>query len=185
VHPEAEPAVDTWRSVADEAARLSVLLADLLALARADAGERASARPVDLVTAVREAVTRADAAGGPARTVWTPVPARVAATPAEVALVLDNLVANASRHARSVVHVSVVPAGRWVRLIVDDDGPGIPADERDRVFDRFTRLDPSAGAGAGLGLALVGRLVAGRGGTARAGTSPEGGARFTVRWPAA
>ena len=112
-----------------------------------------------------------------------PTPAVVAATPSEVALVLDNLIDNGRRHARSVVRVVVLPAGRWVRLSVEDDGPGIPEADRERVFDRFTRLRPEAGGGSGLGLALVAALVRGRGGTATAGATPTGGARLEIRWP--
>ncbi len=179
-----------WRGVARDAERLSALVADLLALARAEGGTRAEPVPVDLADALGEALARAGDAGADENpvttTVWVPVPVRAAATPAEVGLVLDNLLGNARRHARSVVHVSAVPAGRWVRLLVDDDGPGIPPADRERVFDRFTRLDATSGAsGAGLGLALVARLVEGRGGSVRAGSSPDGGARLTVRWPAA
>lgn len=174
---------ETWRSVAREAARLSDLVGDLLALARADSGERMPARPVDLVDAVGEALARLPEEPLVAMTLWAPMPVTVAATPAEVAIVLDNVLANARRHAATVVHVSVVPAGRWVRLLVDDDGPGIAPADRDRVFDRFTRLAPEAGEGSGLGLALVARLVAGRGGTTRATTSPDGGTRLVVRWP--
>ncbi|MDD7919541.1 sensor histidine kinase [Actinomycetospora callitridis] len=174
---------ETWRSVAREAARLSDLVGDLLALARADSGERMPARPVDLVDAVGEALARLPEEPLVAMTLWAPMPVTVAATPAEVAIVLDNVLANARRHAATVVHVSVVPAGRWVRLLVDDDGPGIAPADRDRVFDRFTRLTPEAGEGSGLGLALVARLVAGRGGTTRATTSPDGGTRLVVRWP--
>jgi len=107
----------------------------------------------------------------------------VAATPSEVALVLDNLIDNGRRYASSVVRVVVLPAGRWVRLLVEDDGPGIPEADRERVFDRFTRLRPEAGGGSGLGLALVSALVRGRGGTATAGATPSGGARMEVRWP--
>jgi signal transduction histidine kinase len=86
--------------------------------------------------------------------------------------------------------VGVLPAGRTVRLVVEDDGPGIPLADRERVFDRFTRLEPdvegrAAGGGAGLGLALVRALVAGRGGTVVAGEATGGGARLEVRWPAA
>ena len=110
-------------------------------------------------------------------------PAAVAATPSEVALVLDNLIDNGRRYARSVVRVVVLPAGRWVRLLVEDDGPGIPEDDRQRVFDRFTRLRPEAGGGSGLGLALVAALVQGRGGTATASATPTGGARLEIRWP--
>ena len=177
-----------WRGVARDAERLSALVADLLALARAEGGTRREPVPVDLADALGEALARAgdDAEDGVATTVWVPVPVRAAATPAEVALVLDNLLGNARRYARSVVHVSAVPAGRWVRLLVDDDGPGIPVADRERIFDRFTRLDATSGAsGAGLGLALVARLVEGRGGSVRAGRSPDGGARLAVRWPAA
>ena len=113
-----------------------------------------------------------------------PTPAQVAATPSEVALVLDNLIGNALRFARSVVRVAVLPAGQWVRLIVEDDGPGIPEDDRRRVFDRFVRVAPEVGGGggAGLGLALVAALVQARGGTATAGAAPSGGARIEVRW---
>jgi signal transduction histidine kinase len=143
-----------------------------------------AARPVDLVAAAREAVARA-ASPGPVTEVVAPSPASVAATPVEVALVLDNLIGNARRHARSVVRVVVLPAGRWMRLIVEDDGPGIPPSDRLRVFDRFTRLAPEGGGGAGLGLALVAALVGGRGGTVTAGATPAGGARLEVRWPAA
>jgi two-component system, OmpR family, sensor kinase len=174
-----------WRGVARDAERLSALVADLLALARAEGGTRGEPVPVPLGAPLAEALARAG--DDPvATTVWVPVPVRAAATPAEVGLVLDNLLDNARRHARGVVHVSAVPAGRWVRLLVDDDGPGIPVADRERIFDRFTRLDATSGAsGAGLGLALVARLVEGRGGSVRAGRSPDGGARLAVRWPAA
>jgi len=183
-HPDQTP---SWDAVAREAERLSGLVGDLLALARADAGDRVPARPVDLVDAVGDALARMPeepAGSAVAVTLWAPIPVAVAATPAEVGIVLDNVLANARRHAATVVHVAVVPAGRWVRLLVDDDGPGIPTEDRERVFDRFTRLRPDAGAGSGLGLALVARLVAGRGGTTRATTSPDGGTRLIVRWPA-
>lgn len=183
-HPDVAAAAETFSSVADEAARLSVVLSDLLALARADGGARSAAEPVDLVAAAGAAVGRT-LDDGPVVELVAPVPARVAALPSEVGLVLDNLLSNGRRHARSLVRVSVLPAGRWVRLLVEDDGPGIPAPDRDRVFDRFTRLDPHAGGGAGLGLALVAALVAGRDGTVVAGESGSGGARLEVRWPAA
>jgi len=170
-----------------EAVRLSTLLDDLLALARADAGQRPPATPVDLVAAAGAALARAtkppELDDGPVLELVAPTPAVVAATPSEVALVLDNLIDNGRRHARSIVRVMVLPAGRWVRLSVEDDGPGIPEADRERVFDRFTRLRPEAGGGSGLGLALVAALVRGRGGTATAGATPSGGARLEIRWP--
>ena len=190
-HPDPALADETLRAVAAEAERLTALLADLLALARADAGQRPPATQVDVVAAARAAISRAaPQANGPVVALIAPAPAQAAASPREVGQVLDNLLANALRYARTVVRVGVLPAGRTVRLVVEDDGPGIPADERERVFDRFRRLEPdvegrAAGpaGGAGLGLALVAALVAGRGGTVSAGEAVGGGARLEVRWP--
>lgn len=183
-HPDPELAADVLASVVDEATRLSVVLADLLALARADADARPPAEAVDLVAAAGAALGRASTlrTDGPVLELVAPAPAQVAATESEVGSVLDNLLANGRRHARSFVRVTVLPAGREVRLLVEDDGPGIPPGDRERVFDRFTRLDPHGGGGAGLGLALVAALVLGRDGTVTAGESGSGGARLEVRW---
>jgi two-component system, OmpR family, sensor kinase len=185
-HPDPELTADTLRAVVDESARLTSLLSDLLALTRADAGQRPPAQPVDLVAAAATAIARCQDGGTdrPVLQLAAPTPAQVAATPSEVALVLDNLIGNAVRFARSVVRIAVLPAGQWVRLVVEDDGPGIAEEDRQRVFDRFVRLAPDAGSGggAGLGLALVAALVQGRGGTVTAGAAPAGGTRVEVRW---
>jgi two-component system OmpR family sensor kinase len=186
MHPDPELTEETLRAVVDEATRLTTMLSDLLALARADAGQRPPAEPVDLVAAARAAMARADsvAVDEPVLQLVAPTPAEVGASPSEVALVLDNLVGNARRYARSLVRISVLPAGRVVRLLVEDDGPGIPEEDRQRIFDRFVRIAPEAGGGAGLGLALVAALVQGRGGVVTAGATPTGGGRIEVRWPA-
>ncbi|MDN5857243.1 MAG: HAMP domain-containing histidine kinase [Pseudonocardia sp.] len=186
-HPDPELAGETLTAIAEEATRITTMLSALLALTRADSGQRQPAQPVDLVAAARAAIDRASSAipaDGPALTLAAPTRAAVAATPSEIGLVLDNLIGNAARHAATVVRVGVLPAGRWVRLVVDDDGAGIPVADRRRVFDRFVRLSPEAGGGAGLGLALVAALVHGRGGTVAAGEAASGGARVEVRWPA-
>jgi signal transduction histidine kinase len=226
MHPDPALAEETLRSVADEAARLSALVSDLLALARADAGARAPAVPVDMVAEARNAISRAETAAldlavaaaahredsddsadesdecpaddstddsaddetmlPPVITLTAPVPVTAAASPGELALVLDNLLSNARRYARARIWVSVLPAGRTARLLVDDDGPGVPEEDRRRVFDRFTRLEADRGGrsgGAGLGLALVSALVSGRGGSVRMADSPHGGARVEARWP--
>jgi signal transduction histidine kinase len=181
-HPEPGLAGETLQAIADEAARLTTLLSDLLALARADAGQRPPAEPVDVVVAASGAMARAGTAG-PALELVAPTPAAAMASPSEVALVLDNLVGNARRHACSLVRIAVLPGGRWTRLVVEDDGPGVPEPDRVRIFDRFVRLNPEAGGGAGLGLPLVAALVQGRGGSVTVGAREGGGARFEVRWP--
>lgn len=102
---------------------------------------------------------------------------------------LRNLLGNALRYASSRVVVSLRAEGEgWVEVTVDDDGPGIPAEERDRIFNPFTRLDGSrsrASGGVGLGLAIVQRIVQAHGGQTTADEAPSGGARLITRWPAA
>jgi signal transduction histidine kinase len=111
-----------------------------------------------------------------------------AAAHTETELVLDNLLRNAVRYTRTRVVVSILVQRSTVRVLVDDDGPGVPPEHRAKVFDRFYRVaDDRArtSGGAGLGLALVAELVRRRGGEVAVGESPDGGARFTVVWPRA
>jgi signal transduction histidine kinase len=189
LHPDPALAEETLRSVADEAARLSQLLSDLMALARADAGARPPPRPVDVADEAEAAICRVSPSeedDKPRLTLTAPLPTSAAASPGEVALVLDNLIANARRYAKSQVWISVLPTRDTVRLVVDDDGPGVPEEDCERVFDRFTRLEADRGGisgGAGLGLALVHALVVGRGGGVRMTANPDGGARVEAWWP--
>jgi signal transduction histidine kinase len=108
----------------------------------------------------------------------------------QMARALSNLVANAIAHTPDGGHVEVSArdCGSGVALSVDDDGPGVPPAERDRVFDRFTRLDQSrtsASGGSGLGLAIVRAIAEAHGGSVSCSVSPLGGARFEIRLPAA
>jgi two-component system sensor histidine kinase RstB len=99
---------------------------------------------------------------------------------------VKNLLRNAIKYAKQRIVVSAEVAGDQVLLHVDDDGIGIPAEERERVFSAFTRLDRSrdrATGGYGLGLAIARLVLEQHGGTASAGQSPLGGARFTLAWP--
>ena len=99
-----------------------------------------------------------------------------------------NLVDNAARHADARVEVALRDGGDHVDLIVEDDGPGIPEDQRERVFERFVRLDEARSrdaGGSGLGLAIVKEIVSAHGGTVAVSTAGLGGARFVVRLPAA
>ncbi|MDR7302803.1 sensor histidine kinase [Haloactinomyces albus] len=186
VHPDPDLAQETLQEISVEAERLSEMVTGLLALARAEAGTQPPARPVELVAAARLAVDRLNARGvRPRVQLAAPAAAMVVmATPAEVATVLDNLLTNALRYARALVRISLLPAVGSVRLLVDDDGPGIPEEQRARVFERFHRAQPNHATtgGSGLGLALVAEAVRRRDGFVRASASPEGGARIEVRW---
>ncbi len=102
--------------------------------------------------------------------------------------VVRNLLDNAARHAQGRVEVAVHRTGPRVVLTVDDDGAGVPEDQRERVFERFVRLDESRGrdgGGSGLGLAIVHDLVQLHGGTVEVAASDLGGASFRVVLPRA
>lgn len=188
-YPDPDLVAETVADVAVEAERLTALLSDLLALARADAGERLPVEPVDLGEAARAAVDRArsnDDRGALTFRVVAPGPAVTNAARSDVDRVLDNLLSNACRHATGTIRIAVLPGPAAVRVLVDDDGPGVPAEHRERVFDRFHRVDTErdrASGGTGLGLALVAETVRRYGGSVRVGDAPGGGARLDVRWP--
>lgn len=100
--------------------------------------------------------------------------------------VLDNLVNNALRYSEKQLHIALAITDDKVTLSVDDDGPGIPEEERSRVFEPFVRLDPSrdrATGGCGLGLAIVYSIAAAMNGEASVQNSPLGGARLSFSWP--
>jgi signal transduction histidine kinase len=190
----AHPALLEVDDLLADVVRLQHLAADLLLLARLDAegappdGPRGRG-PVDLGALVREEL------GQRARTDRLPVRAELGAEPAEVpgnrgqlARVLGNLVDNAQRHARSAVSVGLRRDGAWVVLAVADDGPGVPGAERERIFERFVRLDDARSrdaGGAGLGLAIARDVARRHGGTLSVRDAPGGGALFELRLPAA
>jgi signal transduction histidine kinase len=187
LHPDEGFAQEVLTEVVAESERLSSLIDDLLVLSRSDAGELPSAGPVDLALAAQSAVHRLPPDGPSVRLRVPTQSSSVWAAPGELDLVLDNLLRNAVRHARAQVTVFVLPtSGGGARLLVDDDGPGVPPEHRTRVFDRFYRVHDDRGrntGGFGLGLALVAEIVRRRGGTVAVGESPDGGARFEARWP--
>jgi signal transduction histidine kinase len=157
--------------------RLAALVDDLLLLARADDSAAATRglRPsseVDVTALVGEVAARYVNARVPVRA--TPdLAARglhARGQPDDLSRALSNLVDNAVRHARTAVVLDAAAVGHLLELTVTDDGHGIPAAERDRVFDRFTRLDEARdrdGGGTGLGLAITRALVLRNGGAVR------------------
>ena len=99
--------------------------------------------------------------------------------------VLRNLLYNATRYAKHSIGVTFTCQDGMNRLLVDDDGPGIPEADRHRVFESFVQLERTAGrkTGFGLGLAIVKRAIEWHGGAVSIAESPRGGARFCVTWP--
>ena len=116
-----------------------------------------------------------------------PVPERVALEPKLMARAASNLLGNALRHARQRVEIRLeCPEPQWCRLLVDDDGPGVPPEDVERIFMPFVRLDASRHrdtGGYGLGLAIVQRIAEKHRGQIAVTRSPLGGARFILTWP--
>jgi two-component system, OmpR family, sensor kinase len=169
--------------------RMRRLVADLLLLARADAGREAPRAPVDLVAVAREAATEAGAlSADQSISIDAPEPVTIDGVADDLHRLAGNLVENALLHtpAGTPVTVSVRRAGDSAALEVSDRGPGVPLSMRDRVFERFARggNDAAPSGGSGLGLAIVRAVAEAHGGTVELGDADGGGARFTVRLPA-
>ncbi|MEW9532750.1 sensor histidine kinase [Microbispora sp. NPDC049125] len=167
--------------------RLQSIIDDLHLLSQVEAaGRPAGPVPVDLAEFVQAEVSRRDhkhevTVKGERGVVVTAVPPRLGR-------LLGELLDNAQRHARSLVRVDVRRAGGLGELVVCDDGPGIPPHERERVFDRFARLDTARSrdrGGSGLGLAIVWKIAEAHGGDVHAEEAPGGGGVFVVRLPLA
>lgn len=166
--------------------RLSRLVDDLLALARMDAHPTQHRQVLDLDDIVL-VQARAVRDRGPAIDVTGVSAGRVTGDLSALTRVVRNLLANATRHAASTVRVTLRTEGGNVVLVVADDGPGIRPADRERVFERFTRLDEARSrdaGGAGLGLAIVREAVVSHDGTVVLADNHPG-ARFTVTLPAA
>lgn len=162
------------------------LIEDLLVLARSDETDTAAVSgDVDLEDLLYEEAKRVQATSDVA-TELSIVPVRVSGDPYALARMVRNVVDNAVRHAESRIMLSCSVSGDDAVIVIDDDGPGVPASERTRVFDRFVRLDSSRTrdeGGAGLGLAIVADTVAAHGGSVRVTDAATGGARFEIRLP--
>ncbi len=173
-----------------EIARISRLVDDLLLLARSDSAQFLHRRPIEVPMFVNElwnglaalqqdrALELAELSAG-----------TLYADPDRLAQALRNLLLNAIQHTpadRGVVRLEVQPAGGWLRFAIHDNGPGIPLDQRERIFDRFHRIDAArdrATGGTGLGLAIVRAIAQAHGGRVRASSSPLGGAQIELELP--
>ena len=186
----AQPATTDWAATSSdllaESRHMERLVRDLLFLARSD-GEEGVRRiePVDLDDIVLEEATRlrstaqvrVDASGVSA--------APLSGNRDELTRLVRNLLENAEHHAESRVRIRLSAEGREIILMVEDDGPGVPPAERERIFQRFTRLDEARSrnnGGTGLGLAIVKEITERHGGTVCVENAATG-ARFAVRLP--
>jgi two-component system OmpR family sensor kinase len=188
---EEESLVRAMGRIESETLRMGRLVEDLLLLARLDQQRPLEVAPVDLRKLVLDAAADHRALDDSRTlTVDADEPVVVRGDEASLRQVLGNLLANARSHTPEFtpIHVSVRTDAGWAELQVADEGPGIPAEHLDKVFERFNRGDPSrarATGGSGLGLSIVHGLVAAHGGTATAGNAPGGGAVITLRIPTA
>lgn len=184
-HPATTSTEELAQIVHEEGLRLQGLVDALLTLARLDEGAPLAAHPVDLddlalteASRLKGLDAQVDASGiGPAR---------VTGDERMLGQVLRNLAENARRHATGRVAIAVAETSGWATVTVEDDGAGVPEAERERVFERFVRLDEARAreaGGSGLGLAIVRGIVTAHGGTIAVDASRWGGARFTVRLP--
>ncbi|SFN82714.1 Signal transduction histidine kinase [Geodermatophilus obscurus] len=171
--------------VETELARFRRTLDDLLELARLDSDATdPHADPVDLAELAREVLVRTDR--DPDLLTPEDGDTRVPVDKGRLERALRNLLDNADRHGGGVRGVEVVPRDDVVLVSVDDAGPGVPAGDRGRVFERFARGSASTRGsrpGAGLGLAIVAETAARAGGAAWVTDGPCGGARFTLSVP--
>jgi two-component system, OmpR family, sensor kinase len=179
------------RRIEDEAARMGVLVEDLLTLARLDEVPDTPHSELDLAGIVHDAVDdgRAVAPGRDIR-VEAEGPAVVVGDRDQLRQVLGNLLRNAFVHTPegTPIEVTLERAGDAVRLEVRDHGPGLPTSDAEALFERFWRSEAGrerGRGGAGLGLAIVAAIVDAHGGDVRAGNAPGGGASFVVTLPGA
>lgn len=190
---DAETTREFVADIGSEAERLSRITEDLLRLTKLDSGVEEQAAAVVDVLPVLEQVVRLQSLVAQEKGLDLTYDAEencvVCATQDEVHQVIYNLIDNALKYSsRGTVAVVLKQTGGKVILTVEDQGPGIPEKDLERVFDRFFRVDKArsrAAGGTGLGLSIVSDTVRRRGGTVWAENRPEGGAVFTVQWNAA
>ncbi|WP_230085258.1 sensor histidine kinase [Arthrobacter sp. AQ5-05] len=187
----ADPSGDTWRALQDmlsgETARMRYLVDELLTLAKAnDGGIHITFQDVDLddvlateIRRLRPLTTHTISA--------SLVPARVTGDAQRLGQVLRNVLDNANRHARSTIAIELTSGPDGVRVVIDNNGDLVPAADRERIFERFVRLDQSRSresGGSGLGLAIAASIMSAHHGSLTASQAPSGDCRFELHLPA-
>jgi two-component system OmpR family sensor kinase len=178
---------DAAASALRSSQRMRRLVADLLLLARADVNREIVRRPFDLGRTVVEAAGELGPLAGDHELSVDVEEVIVLGVRDDLQRVAINLMENAIKHTPAGTHVraSVRREGDEAVLTVEDDGPGIPPDQRDRMFDRFVRGGGEVSGSSGLGLAIVRAVAEGHGGSVTVTDAADGrGLRFTVRLPA-
>ncbi|HEY4846122.1 MAG TPA: HAMP domain-containing sensor histidine kinase [Candidatus Dormibacteraeota bacterium] len=181
--------VAALNDIAGESERMSRMVQDLLTLARADAGYHLERTPIDLLPIIQE-VSRQAQTLQPARRIelLDGVPVSLLGNADAIKQLLWILIDNAFKHTHDGGRIQLqLHNGRAAaRLVVVDDGPGIPREDLERVFERFYQSDASrSGEGTGLGLAIARWIAREHGGQVTASNDPHGGAAFTVELPVA
>jgi signal transduction histidine kinase len=173
-----------FEEIAANALDTSEIVADLLTLARDPGHSVLQCEPVDLAAVVaRCARDVADIAAARGVAIeCSPVSAIVDGDERRLRELVRNLLENALRHARTSVRIASQRNGRTCEIVVEDDGEGIPAEDRERVFQRFYRRTEDPG-GTGLGLAIVGWIAKAHAGTVTIAQASQGGARFVASIP--
>jgi len=182
-----DDAAATRADVIGEVERIETIIDDLTYLARRDEGrlDRADER-VELDEILFAEASRLQRSGTVVVDAADVEPVVIAGDRAQIRRAVRNLVDNAERHADGAVRLAVTATAAEVVVDVDDDGAGIPPADRQRVFERFVRLDESrqrGSGGTGLGLAIVAEIAASHGGTVEVADAPLGGARLRLRLP--
>jgi signal transduction histidine kinase len=182
-----------WRQAEGEVNALDSLIDELLFYAKLDRPDQ-EPTAITAIAADQWLMERVAAVRGLAAAIAPDVVVRMRceasklyANRRDIDRLASNLLGNAVRHAQQEIIVSLSEDSTHSVLVVEDDGPGIPVEDRERVFAPFVRLDESRqqtnNSGTGLGLAIVARIAEMHGGTATVVASTLGGARFVVRWP--
>ena len=186
-HPDETPLQELAEVVLEEDLRLQRVVEDLLLLTKMDEGTlRLRTEPVDLDDLVFEEAGRLRSSTDLRIETSAVSVGRVLGDREQLARLVRNLADNAARHSRGTVALSLHQDDGIAVLHVDDDGRGIPASDRERIFERFVRLEEARdrdSGGSGLGLAIVAEIAAAHGGRVSVQDAPIGGARFEVQLP--